>query len=101
MLALKTTKVSFGGLTADDQEFTMEQIQLQQDDTVYLFSDGYADMFGGAKGKKLTTGKFRELLTSIQNKSVIDQEVALKNFADEWMNNHEQVDDILIRGGAL
>lgn len=95
---IKATKKAIGGLTADDQHFDSHEIQLTKGDTFYIFSDGYADLFNGINGKKLTTKKLKQLLLDIQGKSMQQQEVHLEEFARAWSHNTEQVDDILVIG---
>jgi serine phosphatase RsbU (regulator of sigma subunit) len=95
---IKATKVAIGGLTSDDQKFDQHEITLDKGDTIYLFSDGYADQFGGPKKKKLMTGKFKEILISVQHLSLPEQKVYLDEFITEWMTGSEQVDDILVIG---
>ena len=98
---IKGTKTAIGGLTEDSQHFDSHEIKLQQDDTFYIFSDGYADTFGGKEEKKLTTKKFKEILLSIQDKSMADQEAHLDSFIEDWKAGTEQVDDILVIGVRL
>ncbi len=78
--------------------FTDKQVQLQERDYIYLFSDGYADQFGGIKNKKFNSKKLKELLVSINNMNGEDQvgflEYALKN----WRQDIEQTDDICMVG---
>ncbi len=95
---IKATKVAIGGLTRDEQEFEQHDIKLDKGDTIYMFSDGYADQFGGPKKKKLMTGKFKEILVSIQHLSIKEQKDYLNSFIEEWMKGSEQVDDILVIG---
>jgi serine phosphatase RsbU (regulator of sigma subunit) len=95
---IKATKHAIGGLTADNQIFEEHQIDLQKGDTLYLFSDGYADQFGGPNRKKLMTKKFKEILLSIQNLSMANQQEYLGNFIEEWRGNNEQIDDIMVIG---
>jgi serine phosphatase RsbU (regulator of sigma subunit) len=95
---IKANKVSIGGLTANEQCFDTHTVQLNTGDTFYIFSDGYIDQFGGEKGKKLTTKKFKEILLGIQHLEMKDQEKQLADFIDGWKVNTEQVDDILIIG---
>lgn len=95
---VKATKVAIGGLTKDDQEFEEHVLELQSGDTIYLFSDGYADQFGGPKKKKLMTGKFKDILQSLQHLNMKEQKKALEDFMNEWMIGSEQVDDILVIG---
>ena len=98
---IKATKYAIGGLTEDNVHFHTDVLQLQRGDTFYIFSDGYADTFGGKGYKKLTTKRFKEILLSIQNKSLKEQEHYLDNFIEEWMGEAEQVDDILVIGVRL
>jgi len=65
---------------------------------LYLFTDGYADQFGGAKGKKYSKGKFKQLLISIQDLPMNEQREALYNAHKQWRNTQEQVDDICVIG---
>lgn len=95
----KPDKYPIGGLQVmHDERFTQHVIQLQKGDTIYMFSDGYADQFGGDSGKKLMTKRFREQLLSIQNKSMHEQEEYLNNYFEDWKGAYEQVDDVLVIG---
>ncbi|MGE0566473.1 MAG: SpoIIE family protein phosphatase [Bacteroidia bacterium] len=94
----KPTKASIGGFTKLEQEFVSHNIELNKGDTIYLFSDGYADTFGGEKDKKLTTRKFKEQLISIQNLEMKEQEKHLTDFIEDWRGSVEQIDDILVIG---
>jgi tetratricopeptide (TPR) repeat protein len=95
---IKGTKHAIGGSTNDDQLFDTQELSMEEGDTLYVFSDGYADLFGGVNGKKLTTKKFKQILEKIQDKTMSDQEVYLNDFAESWKASTEQVDDILIIG---
>jgi serine phosphatase RsbU (regulator of sigma subunit) len=86
------------GKYADRKPFTNHRIQLYEGDTVYIFSDGYADQFGGQKGKKFKYKKLQELLLSIQEKGIHDQEKILLDAFVIWQDQLEQVDDVLIIG---
>lgn len=98
---IKATKKAIGGFTEDSQHFDTHVVQLQHGDTFYIFSDGYADTFGGQEEKKLTTKRFKEILLSIQYKSMQDQEAHLGDFIEDWKAGTEQVDDILVIGVRL
>ncbi|HRH61794.1 MAG TPA: SpoIIE family protein phosphatase [Bacteroidia bacterium] len=93
----KPTKAALGGHTSDSQEFISYTISLNKGDTIYLFTDGYADTFGTIN-KKLTTKKFKQLLLEIQHLSMDKQEIFLSNFIAKWKGDTEQVDDILVIG---
>lgn len=98
---IKATKAAIGGLTSDDQYFQSHEIKIQKGDTIYLCTDGYADQFSGINGKKLMTKKLKEILISIQNKSMQEQKTYLHDFIEAWRDGAEQVDDILIIGMQL
>ncbi len=95
---IKATKQAIGGHTDVSQIFEQHAVTLNKGDTIYLFSDGYADQFGGPGKKKLMTKKFKEILISIQNKSMAQQNKYLTDFMDDWCKDTEQIDDILVIG---
>ena len=78
--------------------YTEESIITQKGDIIYIFSDGYADQFGGPNGKKFKMKTFRELLLKISPLDVDKQHLELKNNMKNWMGEEEQIDDILIMG---
>ena len=81
------------------ESYNKQRIPLKKNDLIYLFSDGYADQFGGAYGKKLMTKQFKELLLSMQILPMNEQGNALKKHIEGRMGSiHEQVDDILVIG---
>ncbi len=79
-------------------EFKLHSIKLKKDDTLYLFTDGYADQFGGPKGKKLMYKKLHEFLVNISNQSFESQTEALGSNFESWKGNLEQVDDVCVIG---
>lgn len=96
---VKPTKAAIGGFTPDNQEFTEHIFQMSKNDTVYFFTDGFADQFGGKTGnKKLTTKRFKELLVKINSQTMHEQSVSIEQFFDGWKGNLEQLDDILVIG---
>jgi serine phosphatase RsbU (regulator of sigma subunit) len=86
------------GFFENSKKFTSRSIQLQKGDLIYLFSDGYADQFGGAKGKKYMKLRFKELISSIYNQPMDKQEKFLEQAHHYWKGDLEQVDDILVMG---
>jgi serine phosphatase RsbU (regulator of sigma subunit) len=68
---------------------------------LYLFSDGYADQFGGPENKKFRYKQFQDLLSSIQQNPMADQCEILQHRFIDWKGDEEQVDDILIFGIRL
>ena len=78
--------------------FTTHHVQLYKGDTVYLFTDGFADQFGGVKGKKFKCAQLKQLLLSISNKAMDEQRAILQQAFEDWQGNLEQVDDVCIAG---
>lgn len=78
--------------------FTTHTTELYEGDSLYLFSDGFADQFGGEKGKKYKLHKFRELILSIQEYDMDKQNDMIRNAFEKWKGNLEQVDDICVAG---
>jgi sigma-B regulation protein RsbU (phosphoserine phosphatase) len=81
-----------------DQLFANNEIKLADGDMIYLFSDGYADQFGGPENKKFFTKRFEQLLFDIHNEPLEQQKELLKTTLYDWMGNNDQVDDILVIG---
>jgi ligand-binding sensor domain-containing protein/serine phosphatase RsbU (regulator of sigma subunit) len=78
--------------------FTAHTINLKKEDTIYLFSDGYADQFGGEKGKKYKAKALKELLIQIQDLSMDEQQLKLDEVFETWKGDLEQLDDVCIIG---
>jgi PAS domain S-box-containing protein len=78
--------------------FTNNSIVLKKDDLIYIFSDGYADQFGGPLKKKYKYNQFNQLLTSFQGTPLEQQKEILNTTITQWMGNLDQVDDICIIG---
>ena len=86
------------GLYDENKPFTNNIFQLQKEDAFYIFSDGYPDQFGGPNGKKFMYKKMKELLVSIQEKSMSEQQIILEKTIEDWKGDLFQVDDMLIIG---
>lgn len=80
------------------EPFTNHSIQLNEGDTIYLFSDGYADQFGGEMGKKFRSIHFKELLISIQDKDMKAQKRMVEKSFYGWKGKLDQLDDICVMG---
>lgn len=94
----KADKVAIAGFTPDHYEFNQTNVQLNKGDAVYVFSDGYADQFGGKEGKKFMTKNFKSLLLNVAGKPMAEQEKAVLSAHYDWKGSYEQVDDILVIG---
>lgn len=102
-----TDKIDLFEIKADKQPvgkhdlrkpFTSWEIQLEKGDNVYVFSDGYADQFGGVKGKKFRNKRMRELILSIQDLTMKQQRVKIENDFVAWKGDLEQLDDVCVFG---
>jgi tetratricopeptide (TPR) repeat protein len=78
--------------------FTTHTMQLNKGDVIYLFTDGYADQFGGPKGKKFKYQQLKELLLLNSQTSMEEQKTILNSTLENWKGSLEQVDDILVMG---
>lgn len=96
---IKADKFPIGSyFDGEPQYYTNHVIQLQKNDYVYIFSDGYADQFGGPKGKKFMYKQFRDFLLDLVGKKMDIQHHFLNNNIEHWKGALEQVDDILVIG---
>ncbi len=99
---LKELKPLKQAITASEEfnkkQFTDEVFQLQKNDVIYLYTDGYADQFGGPKGKKFKYKELNELLLSISELTCTEQKEKLEATFMNWKGDLEQVDDVLIIG---
>ncbi len=94
---IKPDKKSIGGAsTSDIQEFTLHHLTVQSPLTVYMFSDGYADQFGGPEGKKFKLKRLQQLITEICTKPFSEQTHILNSTFTDWRGLVEQVDDVSI-----
>lgn len=80
------------------EPFTLNTFKLQKGDTVYTFSDGYVDQFGGENQKKFLSKNFKDVIMSIQDKTMYEQGVKLNEVFEEWKKDVEQVDDVTVIG---
>jgi serine phosphatase RsbU (regulator of sigma subunit) len=81
-----------------DQQFTNHQIDIKKGDCIYMFSDGYADQFGGKDNRKFMSKRFKRLLVEISDKQMHEQHKILDETIEDWRGDNEQVDDILVMG---
>jgi len=95
---IKATKVAVAGFTPDDQVFEEHIIPLSNDLKFYMSSDGYADQFGGIKGKKLKVKTMKQLILDHCNSDFTTQKEVLHDRLVEWMGDHEQIDDVCVVG---
>jgi len=98
---IKADKMPIGGTQREmERIFTAHRIDISEPTTFYLFSDGYQDQFGGTKGRKFMTKRFRNLLFEIHQKPMQEQKQILEETIQNWQKegNEKQIDDILVMG---
>ena len=84
-----------------DESFTLREVDYKTGDTLYLFTDGYADQFGGSNGKKMKFKKLEEIISSICDQPMAEQSKILEQRFTEWKGSLEQVDDVCLIGIRL
>lgn len=97
---IKADKFPIGGLQEENEEriFKSHEIQLKKGNLFYIFSDGYADQFGGKDGKKFMVKRLKELLLQVAPYDMNYQYMQIVNNYVEWLGDGEQIDDILFIG---
>ncbi|MCK5856413.1 MAG: DUF4154 domain-containing protein [Bacteroidales bacterium] len=78
--------------------FSNKNVELQENDCLYIFSDGYVDQFGGPKDKKFMKKRFKQLLMDICHLPLDEQKEILDKAYEDWRGDGEQVDDVLVIG---
>ncbi len=82
----------------DLKPFSNREVSLEKNDLIYIFTDGFADQFGGPKGKKFKYRQLQQLLIAVSDRTMAEQKAALDSCIEHWKGGLEQVDDILIIG---
>lgn len=98
VIPYKATGQPIGFSFGAPAHFEQTSVDLQQGDAVYIYTDGYADQFGGPKGKKFKYRQLNDLLSSIAPASPAEKSERLASSFDQWAGKLEQVDDVLIVG---
>ncbi len=96
MQEIRPDKMPIGISGTEELSFSNHTLKVLSGDIIYLFSDGFADQFGGPSGKKFKYRQFKELLLEIHQKPLEDQREILVTALGDWKGELEQVDDILI-----
>lgn len=96
---IKATKSPIGGLELEEERiYVNHTVEVQKGDSIYIFSDGFADQFGGPKGKKLMVSNMQKLIfDNIHNPATL-QKQKIKAAFESWKKDKEQVDDVLVIG---
>jgi len=86
------------GIYVKERNFSTHTFQLQKGDSLYSFSDGFVDQFGGDTGDKFKSVRFKELLQSIQDKTMAEQKELLDRAYIKWKRDLDQIDDVIVFG---
>lgn len=89
------------GKFSNPEPYTTNVFECQEGDTVYIFTDGFQDQFGGEDGKKFKAKKLKELLISIQDKNMNQQKEIIQEAFNSWKKGYEQLDDVCLIGVRL
>jgi len=98
---IKGNRSSVGGESVIEKYFDDQEYYLNDGDTVYLFTDGLPDQFGGTDGKKLKIARLKKLIEDVASLHMKGQQEVISKFFDEWKGGYDQVDDILFIGIRL
>ena len=98
IIEYRADKFPVGEHIGDSGSFTHMEHETEPGDMVYIFSDGYADQFGGRDGKKFKYKQLRDILSSVASLPCGEQKRVLETRFSEWKGSHEQVDDVLVIG---
>lgn len=86
------------GIHINETPFTSTHFEIKAGDNLYLFTDGFSDQIGGIKKKKYLTKNFKQLLARLSSKPIDEQKVLLEEEFDNWKEQNEQIDDVLVIG---
>lgn len=98
LIELKPNKFPIGFYGDVEKTFTNREIDLNEGDSLYFFTDGFVDQFGGERNKKFTNKRFKELLLFTQSLEFEEQESFFAYALNNWKQNEPQIDDITILG---
>jgi serine phosphatase RsbU (regulator of sigma subunit) len=98
IIKFKADKMPIGMGINEENSFTRNSFLLQENDCIYMFTDGYADQFGGPNGKKFKIKQLEEKMLAVSNLPMATQKTHLEEHFIAWKANHDQVDDVLVIG---
>jgi ligand-binding sensor domain-containing protein/serine phosphatase RsbU (regulator of sigma subunit) len=95
---IKGNRSSVGGESVMEKFFDDQEYYLKEGDTVYLFSDGLPDQFGGTEGKKMKIARLKHMIEQVSKLPMEEQKKAMSKFYFDWKGSYDQVDDVLLMG---
>jgi serine phosphatase RsbU (regulator of sigma subunit) len=95
---IKPDSQSISHETPPEFRFTNHIVNLEEDDYIYMFTDGYTDQFGGENGKRFMKSKFIDLINSVREIDMNEQSFYVQQTFETWKGENEQVDDVLVMG---
>lgn len=98
---IKPDSQSISNETPPNFKFTNHVVNFDEDDYIYMFTDGYTDQFGGENGKRFMKSKFIDLINSVREIDMHEQGSFVEQTFDTWKGDNEQVDDVLVMGFKL
>ena len=102
LYTIKGDKMPIGGEQREDErQFTAHTVSLDGPTTIYLFSDGFQDQFGGERGRKFMRNRFYDLLLEQHSQPMDAQKVTFKQVFEDWKGEESQIDDVLLIGTKL
>lgn len=101
LLEIKADRFAIGHTAGQAKQFTNHEVQIEKGDTAYLYSDGYADQFGGSEGKKFKSANLKNLLVQITPLSTDRKLKTLDTTFESWKGSGEQIDDVLVMGRSF
>jgi serine phosphatase RsbU (regulator of sigma subunit) len=98
---IKGNRCSVGGESVVEKYFDDQEYYLSEGDTIYMFSDGFPDQFGGSDGKKMKVARLKRLIEDMSVHPMSEQKEMITKFFFDWKGDYEQVDDVLMMGIRL
>lgn len=98
LLSIEADRMPISIHRLSDRPFTNNELSLEENDLIYMFTDGYYDQAGGKDGRKFLSRSFKELLLSNHHLSMSEQRIKLDTTIENWKGNTPQRDDMLVVG---
>jgi len=101
LIEIKADKMPIGTFKKENESFLVKKFDLKLGDKLYMFSDGFADQFGGKKGLKLLYRRFKKILHKYSNLPMNEQKDKINQEFENWKGEEEQLDDVILIGIAI